>query len=78
MLSFTCIANNHNYERFHRKDKLFVSVGTPYDLKSIMHYKEKDGIEPLYPLNKIEPSKILSDIDVIEIRRAYKCSGRTL
>ena len=53
----------------------FIDVGTPYDLKSIMHYPKSNKLKPLHKSNKIELSENLSETDVIEIRRAYKCSG---
>ena len=40
-----------------------------------MHYPESDKLKPINPLNKLKRSEKLSEIDVIDIRRAYKCSG---
>lgn len=59
----------------------FKNLSTPYDYKSIMHYPEgahsinpnKPTIKAIKSPFKISPSKVLSEIDIEEIRKLYNC-----
>lgn len=63
------------------KIKRYKDLSTPYDYKSIMHYSEeafsinsnKPTIKALKSPFKINPSEILSEIDVEEVRKLYHC-----
>lgn len=60
------------------------SYGEAYDYGSIMHYPWKafaidrryDTIIPIQPLNGKQPYVKLSDSDVAQTRKMYKCGGK--
>jgi hypothetical protein len=68
--------------------KLYVTqlkyLDTPYYYESIMHYPvynghgrslESETMKPLKPPFEIKSSEILSNIDIIEIRKLYNCKS---
>ena len=61
---------------------VFQDLQTPYDYKSIMHYpvyndhakdQQRETMRAIRPPFEIEPSELLSDIDILEIRKLYNC-----
>ena len=63
--------------------KSYLNISTSYDYKSIMHFEpilEEHSVNKSLPVISalrepfsIKPSEILSEIDVLEIRKLYNC-----
>ncbi len=76
---YICLFQDHNFEKY-EWDKEVISLDTPYDYGSLMHYGSKDFSDNEEPtiLPKVEGVSIgqreaLSDIDITEVRKFYSC-----
>lgn len=71
------------YSQFDKKLDSTDTMGFPYDYKSIMHYEStsfsKNGKDTIIPLQSgvrlthASQKKVLSEIDVAEIKKFYSC-----
>jgi hypothetical protein len=81
-INFKNVQDNEFNRDFRKLDVTeFQDFGTPYDYESIMHYDSYAHalnsslvtIEAIKAPFEIKKNKILSDIDVLEIRKLYNC-----
>lgn len=84
LLNFDQIGHAHNFD----KEKNYLNLNTPYDLKSIMHYdsyafsinpNSSNPSDRYTILSRFSPFIIgrnynISDTDIKEIRMLYKCA----